>query len=104
MCIRDRARRNKAMKEKKEKKEAIAMGITMTISILLVIAIFMLVPFLLAELLNGKIDSFVARNAIEGAIRLVIFILYIKAISLMKDIRRDVYKRQPKDLLSTDVT
>lgn len=83
-----KARRNKAMKEKKEKKEAIAMGITMTISILLVIAIFMLVPFLLAELLNGKIDSFVARNAIEGAIRLVIFILYIKAISLMKDIRR----------------
>ena len=80
-----KARRNKAMKEKKE---AIAMGITMTISILLVIAIFMLVPFLLAELLNGKIDSFVARNAIEGAIRLVIFILYIKAISLMKDIRR----------------
>ena len=83
-----KARRNKAMKEKKEKKEAIAMGITMTISILLVIAIFMLVPFLLAELLNGKIDSFVARNAIEGAIRLVIFILYMKAISLLKDIRR----------------
>lgn len=60
----------------------------MTISFLLVIAIFMLVPFLLAEFLNGKIDSFVARNAIEGVIRLAIFILYIKAISLMKDIRR----------------
>lgn len=83
-----KARRHKAMKDKKEKREAIAMGITMTVSILLVIAIFMLVPFVLAELLNGKIDSFVARNAIEGVIRLVIFILYIKAISLMKDIRR----------------
>ncbi len=83
-----KARRNKAMKEKKEKKEAIAMGFTITFSIILVMAIFMLVPFVLAELLNGKIESFVARNAIEGVIRLAIFILYIKAISLMKDIKR----------------
>ncbi len=82
------AERRKKRKEKRDKKEAVTMGITMAVSIIIAVLIFVLVPFCLAELFKDKIESFAVRSIIEGVIRLVIFILYIKAITLMKDIKR----------------
>lgn len=81
-------KRRKARKESSAKKETIFMGITMTISIILAVVIFMLIPFALAELIGGRITSPVLVSLIEGVIRLIMFILYIKAISLMSDIKR----------------
>ncbi len=83
-----RERRSKAAKEKKEKKDTIVMGMIMAISIIFAIAIFMLIPFGLAELFKGRIDSYIVRSIIEGVIRLAMFILYVKAITLMQDIKR----------------
>ncbi|MBI5034829.1 MAG: DUF1385 domain-containing protein [Chloroflexi bacterium] len=44
-------------------------------------------PFLTASFTNGDVASFVS-NVVEGLIRLVIFLVYITAISQMPDIRR----------------
>lgn len=80
--------RRKRRKEKRDKKEAVTMGITMVLSIIIAVLVFVLVPFSLAELFKGKIESFALRSIIEGIIRLIIFIVYIKGITLMKDIKR----------------
>ena len=83
-----RERRSKAAKEKKEKQEAIVMGMVMAISIIFALAIFMLIPFALAELFKGRIESYAVRSIIEGIIRLIMFVLYVKAITFMKEIKR----------------
>ena len=70
------------------KAESIIMGFTMVIAILLAVGIFMILPFLLTELLKDKIPSTAYRGLIEGCIRVIIFIAYVKAISLMEDIKR----------------
>lgn len=71
-----------------EKAESFMMGCTVLISILLAIGIFMLLPFWVAGLLEKVIASNTILTLIEGVIRIVIFIGYVLAISLMKDIRR----------------
>lgn len=70
------------------KKDNIIMGITMTIAIVVAVAIFVLLPFYIMELLKDKITSHIARSIAEGVIRLVLFILYVKAITVMQDIKR----------------
>ena len=52
------------------------------------IAIFILLPYFIAELISGNIESSVVLTLIEGVIRISIFILYIFLISKMKDIKR----------------
>lgn len=68
--------------------ESILMGITTVISILLAVGIFMLLPFYLSSLLSGYILNEYLLAIIEGAIRILIFFIYVVAISLMKDIHR----------------
>lgn len=82
------AERRRQRKEKRNRKDAVVMGITLVISIIIAVLVFIMIPFILAELFKGKIESFAVRSIIEGVLRLLIFILYIKAITLMKDIKR----------------
>ncbi|SCY02223.1 Uncharacterized conserved protein YqhQ [Lachnospiraceae bacterium XBB2008] len=58
------------------------------ISVVLAVGLFMVLPVYLTGFVADRIrnDSLIA--IIEGAIRLAIFLIYIVAISLMKDIRR----------------
>lgn len=72
----------------KEKTEKIVMGITVLISIVLAVAIFMILPFFIAEFFKNMVESQLGLAAIEGAIRIVIFMIYIIAISQVKDIKR----------------
>lgn len=72
----------------KDKAEAVITGITMVIAMILAVGIFMILPWFLADLLGKQIDNEIVQALIEGAIRLTIFILYVSAISLMKDIKR----------------
>jgi len=73
---------------KEEKKEKIIMGLTMTFSVILAIGIFMVLPYFLSDLLKNIIPSYTVRIILEGIIRILIFVGYVGAISLMKDIRR----------------
>ena len=58
------------------------------LSVILAVGIFIVLPYYLSGLLKGYIRNESLMAIIEGVIRIVIFILYILAISLMKDIRR----------------
>lgn len=58
------------------------------VSIIFAILFFMLLPFGVSVLLRGRVHSEVTRGLIEGVLRVVLFLGYVIAISLMSDIRR----------------
>lgn len=74
--------------EKKEKKEKIMMGGTVALSIVLAVAIFMVLPYLLSSLLKPVVTSYYWRTVIEGFVRIGIFLAYVAIISKMEDIQR----------------
>ena len=70
------------------KGESILMGITTAFSIVLAVGIFILLPYFLSSLLSEYVRNASLLAIAEGAIRILIFFLYVVGISLMKDIRR----------------
>lgn len=74
--------------QKQEKQEKIVMGVTMVVSVVAAVGIFMVLPYLLSNLLKHYISSRGILTALEGVIRMGIFLLYIGLISKMKDIQR----------------
>ena len=60
----------------------------LSIALALGIAIFFVGPLFLVQWLDQYIGSSITSNLAEGAIRLAVFILYLKAIGLMPDIQR----------------
>ncbi len=71
-----------------EKAEDVMMGMTVAVSIAMAIALFMILPYFLAELLSKYVANDTLLALFEGLIRLLIFFSYVVLISLMKDIRR----------------
>lgn len=72
----------------KDKAESVVMGITVAFSVVLAVAIFMVLPYFISNFLREYIVSDAVLAIIEGALRLLIFILYVLLISRMKDIQR----------------
>jgi uncharacterized protein YqhQ len=72
----------------KDKAEKFIMSLTVGLSIVIAIGLFMILPYFISNLFKSFILSDMAIAAIEGAIRLALFIAYISLISLMKDIQR----------------
>ena len=60
----------------------------MACSVVIAVAIFMVLPYLLSNLLKPFVPGRFARTVIEGIVRIVLFISYILLISKMKDIQR----------------
>jgi uncharacterized protein YqhQ len=80
---------NIAMEEENGAKEEVSGGfiwIVAAIGIVLGVAIFFLAPLFLTRLFN--IQSPILFNLVDGVIRLVIFIIYLKLVGLMPSIRR----------------
>ena len=75
-------------KAKSQSMNDITIGATMVLGIALGIGIFVVGPHLLADLLKKSIRSSVGLNLAEGFVRIALFVGYVAAISLMKDIRR----------------
>lgn len=71
-----------------DKGEKIIMGITMCISFVFAIGLFMVLPMLISRLFRHYVTSSFVQNLIEGCIRIAIFLTYMKLISKMKDIQR----------------
>ena len=65
-----------------------AMGLTMGIALLVGVALFFVLPLFLVRLADSRISSSVVSNLVEGLIRLAVFVVYIWAVSYMKEIRR----------------
>lgn len=74
--------------EKKKKKEDFIMGITMVLSVILAMGLFMVLPYFISDLFAGIIKSRFLRTVLESVVRISLFILYILAVSRMKDIQR----------------
>lgn len=74
--------------EKKGKENDLVMGLVIMLAVILAVGLFVLLPFFVSELLSGVIPSAHLRGLMEGVIRVVLFVGYVKAISYMEDIRR----------------
>ncbi len=71
-----------------EKAEKIVFGIAIFLGIALAVGLFFFLPTLLTGLMDGFLKSRLLRNLVEGVMRIVIFLLYLWAVTRMKDIRR----------------
>lgn len=74
--------------EKNEKKESVISALTMVISFIFAIGIFMVLPYYISSIFLKDVQNESLIAVVEGVVRIAIFILYILLISLMKDIRR----------------
>ena len=79
---------NEDIESKKRAKEIAEMAVTITISTVIAIVLFMLLPYGLSKLLTNWLDSPNLLALIEGVLRVIIFLLYIVIISRMEDIKR----------------
>lgn len=68
--------------------EKLMMTLVTCFAMVLAIGIFVVLPYYLASFVGRQLRNQSLLAIIEGGIRIVIFILYVLAISLMKDIRR----------------
>ncbi len=63
----------------------------MALALVLAVGLFFLLPLYATHLISGLVsglDGSLAFNLVDGAIRVLVFVLYIAGISMMKDIRR----------------
>ena len=71
-----------------EKLESILMTVVMIFSFIMAIGIFMLLPMFISNICKKVITSHTVMAILEGFIRIAIFIIYIKMVSRMEDIKR----------------
>ncbi len=71
-----------------EKAQKMLVGFAVFIGIALSIGIFILLPALIAEPLRHLTEKQIYRNLLEGALRIIIFLLYLWLVSRMNDIKR----------------
>lgn len=84
----DEPESSSAQKAAKKGCDSFLMFLTVIISIVLAIGLFIMLPAWLAEFIRKAIDNNIIVALLEGVIRLVIFLGYVWAISLMKDMKR----------------
>jgi len=72
----------------KDKAESIIMGITIILAIAMAVGLFIFVPFFVSAFLGKYVESPMLLALLEGVFRLALFIGYVFAISMMKDIQR----------------
>lgn len=68
--------------------EKILSAVVTLVAIALAIGLFVVLPYFVSSQFDGYIRNASLLAIIEGAIRIVIFIIYVLAITLMKDIKR----------------
>lgn len=73
---------------KKSAGDTVLSAVITIVALILALGLFMVLPYLASLLFKPLVGEGIALSLIEGLIRILIFIGYIKAISLMEDIRR----------------
>lgn len=79
---------NVSLEEEEEEITGKAVWLMIAAAALLAVILFLIIPLFLTRLINPYIGSSLVFHLIEGAIRLVIFIAYLKVVGLLPDIRR----------------
>ena len=74
----------------RERAEAVLMGFTVVLSLIIAVAVFIVLPYFLSGLIlrYSNIASETLKVIIEGVLKIIIFVVYILLISKMKDIQR----------------
>ncbi len=71
-----------------EKAKKMIIGVSVALGILLAVAIFMVLPYLVTGVFTKAIASSFVKNVIDGVLRIIIFLIYIRLVTLSKDIHR----------------
>lgn len=71
-----------------EKAEKYIIGFAAVLGVLLALTLFIFVPTLIAGLIPGIEGHYTARSVIEGAIKIIIFLVYLGLVAKMKEIKR----------------
>ena len=79
---------NVSLEEEEEEISGVLVWALVAVSLTLGIVLFFMAPLFLTKLLDPYIGSPLVFNLIEGFIRLAIFIVYLKLMSLVPDIKR----------------
>lgn len=74
--------------EEEEPLGAKEITLTLLLSLVMTVGIFIVLPAFILRYFHAHVASNVLLNAIEGGLKMSLFIAYIGAISFMKDIRR----------------
>jgi uncharacterized protein YqhQ len=69
-------------------KEKLITGLILAASMVIAAGLFILLPYTVASFLTDRLGNTNLLVIIEGILRLAIFLVYIRAITAMKDIRR----------------
>lgn len=77
-----------SLEEEKEEISGKAVWFMITLAVVLAVVLFLIVPLFLTRLLNPYISSSLVFHLVEGFIRLVIFVAYLKLVGLIPDIKR----------------
>lgn len=74
----------------KDKAEDFLMGLTVVLSVIFSVALFIVLPYFISELLKNSfsIHSNAVLSIVEGVVRIMVFLAYIILISHMNDIKR----------------
>lgn len=84
----DKIKKNGKRTKKRKSKTNIQLGLTVAFALILGIAIFFVVPLVVTTKLFALEQDAVWFNLVAGAIRFLILLLYLLAISRMKDVKR----------------
>lgn len=84
----DNPKKKQKTEEQKKREDKAINVITIIISIILAIGIFMVGPYYISVALGKVIKSDTLLIFLEGVIRVLLFVGYVSLISLMKDIKR----------------
>ena len=73
---------------KQETIDKLVVPVGMFLGVVFALGLFLLLPTFLVGVIPGVRDQFLLRNLLEGAVKIVIFLGYLAAVSRMKDMRR----------------
>jgi len=77
-----------SLEEEEEEISGGAVWAMIAVALVLAIVLFLIAPLFLTRLINPYINSSLVFHLIEGGIRLIIFIVYLKLVGLLPDIKR----------------
>ncbi|MGI6296599.1 MAG: DUF1385 domain-containing protein [Armatimonadota bacterium] len=84
----EQEKRGEASSDQPKAVNDVTVGAMMVLGLLGGVALFFFVPILLTKLLNRHIGVAWQLTAIEGVIKVALFVAYVAAISALKDVRR----------------
>jgi len=79
---------NVALEDEEESISGGSTWLILAFSLVLAVCLFFLAPLFLTRLLDPYIESSLVFHLVEGGIRLVIFLIFLRLIALMPDIKR----------------